>query len=306
MRALACSWLADLYRFQARIRWRVYFSIIIIFIIIGAKGIPYPQISKAGLVMSPSNISIFNETVYKGNIPKGSSYSRSIEECAELFNSFITSPEDIRTLTDNIFIYRVIGRDVGGFSGSISNYLNIEKLLVHNCWRPTVILNYIFKLDSIFFGAKSYVSKQASQGGSNNSFCSHFPYEHIGALDMSGRNLRKASTLFSGTSGIYGGLSTSDRKSQRNEQNKTPYCGQDCLPSIEYDGIFRSLRHSPLLAQIGLIVILGLLAFGVGPIGIVLLLFPLNPKSKDRPTAWFLSGLGFLSFGLIICFVFLG
>lgn len=93
---------------------------------------------------------------------------------------------------------------------------------------------------------------------------------------------------------------------ERKKQKKSADPTKNGLPLVEHDGIFRSLRHAPLFTQISLMMTLGLIAFGVTPIGLILLLAPLNDEAPGRLWGGFLSGLGLASFGLISCFIFLG
>lgn len=92
---------------------------------------------------------------------------------------------------------------------------------------------------------------------------------------------------------------------ERPEQQGGANYAEANLNLVGEQSVFGRFRHIPLYAQIGLVMVLGLGAMGLGPIG----LGRLFPVGGDRRQLWsglFFGFVGLLSYGLICCVVFLG
>lgn len=77
------------------------------------------------------------------------------------------------------------------------------------------------------------------------------------------------------------------------------------LNIVSDESPFRSLRHAPLLAQIGLVMALGLGAMGLGPIGLGRL-FPVRGDRRRLGSGLLFAFVGLLSYGLICGILFMG
>jgi hypothetical protein len=112
--------------------------------------------------------------------------------------------------------------------------------------------------------------------------------------------------LSSGISGFNGCASGPNGESQRNEQYKGTKNPDSSLEFIEPYRIFGGLRHAPLFTQVSLIMVLGLMAFGIGPIGFGLILFSVEPNVQRKRVAGLLFFvLGALALGAIEGLIFL-
>lgn len=104
--------------------------------------------------------------------------------------------------------------------------------------------------------------------------------------------------------GTFGAPDRSPCIIQSQEQTQGPNKAQNGLNLIKLYGVFSGFRHAPLFAQIGLVMILGMITLGLGPVGIGRLF----PVWRDQRRIWsglLFSLLGLVSFGLICGIVFL-
>jgi len=115
---------------------------------------------------------------------------------------------------------------------------------------------------------------------------------------------------FSGeVNSVNGGIRRFASKIDRQRQSNESYKPNSYLYVVERDGLLRSFRHAPLLAQIGFVVITGFLAIWFCPIGFDRL-FPLkaeraNHGFRKRLVGFWLSLIGWGSCGLLLLIVFL-
>lgn len=124
--------------------------------------------------------------------------------------------------------------------------------------------------------------------------------ECVGAVSRSFSGGTPMSGSLIGSSGSLTGPSNSTP--QQIERQKA----DGDLTAVQPYSFLRRIRHTPLLAQISLIVVLGIVAFELIPIGLDRLR-PINRNARPRPiTGLCLSFLGFGCFGLIFLLIFLG
>lgn len=124
----------------------------------------------------------------------------------------------------------------------------------------------------------------------------------IGAVGTS----HNANLLDGGICGFDSCTSGPNREGQCNNECKGAKNSDASLEFIEPYRILGGLRHASLLTQVSLIMVLGLIAFCIGPIGFGLILFSVEPNVKRKRIAgMFCLILGTLGVGIIEGLIFL-
>lgn len=132
----------------------------------------------------------------------------------------------------------------------------------------------------------------------------NIPEENIGAFYI-GDGI---GTRLGGSSGDYGRLSGASAVANSNDERGESENAKHDLDFVKNHRLFGGFRHAPLLAQVGLIVVAGIGALWIAPIGLCLL-FPLDMngaanRHRKRQFGGLLTLLGLSGFCLL-CWVLL-
>lgn len=272
-----------------------------------------PAKSEACLVTPPGNISVsyVPEDYRNGAIRSGVVHFFSPEAKAWPFFT-LAAGANYNHCRSGFVIFRRGWRPIYSDASNNPNKINTPAYLKNNSWRAPSIVESIINRNAgttrqeeqwqvgIDYFKLNLADKNIWPLNMPRTSLRHICADLSSARGVNGGDCSGAAVLGGFVSGIGGFAGIVDGKRQPKDSDNT----NNYLDFVDIYRIFGSFRHAPLFAQVSLIMGLGVLTFGLGPVGVGRL-WPIRGDRRRLGSGLLYSFAGLIGFGLLCGLIFL-